>query len=73
MNDINKITIDNIMRKTKTSSAVKNRYNAKHYASINLKLDKELVQEFKEKIKENNESQADIFRQAIKQYLQDNE
>lgn len=57
-------------RKTKTSSAVKNRYNKKTYKSINVSLKKELVAEWENVIKKDNLSKAEFIRRAINQYLE---
>ena len=56
-------------RKTRTSSAVKNRYNAKVYGVVNIKVDKELVEKFKEKCKSRGISQAQIIKKAMEDYL----
>lgn len=56
-------------RKTKTSSAVKNRYNAKTYSSIVAMLPKELVAAFKAKCKATGISQAQIVRDAVEKFL----
>ena len=56
-------------RRTNTSSSVKNRYNAKVYAQIAVKLPKDLVQQFKEKCVAENISQAQIFKEAIENFL----
>lgn len=56
-------------RKTKTSTAVKNRYNEKVYDQIAVKLPKELVKNFKEKCKDTNTSQAKIIKEAIENFL----
>ena len=49
-------------RKTKTSAAVKNRYNAKVYDGITVKLRKDLVKAFKEKCAAEGISQAQVSR-----------
>lgn len=56
-------------RKTKTSSAVKDRYNKKVYDSISIRVPKELAEQFRNKCAENNESQAKIIKAAIENYL----
>ena len=61
--------MDEKKRKTKTSAAVKNRYNAKVYGTINIKIDKALVESFKQKCKEDGISQAQILKKAIEDYL----
>jgi metal-responsive CopG/Arc/MetJ family transcriptional regulator len=54
---------------SKTSSAVKYRYNTKHYTLIGANLDKELVEEFRRALAERGDTVAEIFRNAIKAYL----
>ena len=56
-------------RKTKTSSAVKNRYNSKVYGTVTAKLPKALVAAFKEKCTEKNISQSQIVKKAIEEFL----
>ncbi len=58
-------------RKTRTSAAVKNRYNAKVYGVVNIKVDKELVESFKAKCKEKGVSQAQILKRAMEDYLKE--
>ena len=58
-------------RKTKTSSAVKNRYNAKVYGSVIVRLPKELVAAFKQKCEAEGVSQAQIVKEAIEKFLQE--
>lgn len=53
----------------KTSAAVKDKYNKKNYSQISVRLDKELVEDFKEKCKMENRPIADVIRVAIQQYL----
>lgn len=55
----------------KTSTEVKNRWNAKHYSQIGVQLPKKLVADFKAKCKENGVSQSSIIRKAIEKYLQE--
>jgi hypothetical protein len=57
---------------SRTSSAVKDRYNAKHYTMIGAKLDKELVADFRRVLAERGGTVAEVFRNAIKAYLQKN-
>ncbi len=59
-------------RKTKTSSAVKNRYNSKVYSSVTAMLPKDLVAQFKEKCKEVGVSQAQVVKKAIETFLEEN-
>jgi predicted DNA binding CopG/RHH family protein len=56
-------------RKTTTSSAVKNRYNAKVYTQVAVKLPKDLVAAFKEKCAAEGISQAQVIKQAIEAFL----
>lgn len=56
-------------RKTKTSSAVKNRYNKKVYDQIAIKIPKELASAFKEKCIADEVSQAQVLKKAIEEYL----
>ena len=57
------------MAKTKTSTAVKNKYNAKTYAQINIKLKKELVEKFEAKLEADGIGKAEFIRDAITDYL----
>ena len=57
-------------RKTKTSSAVKNRYNAKTYGRITACVPKELAESFKEKCANEGISQAQIIKRAIEEFLE---
>lgn len=57
-------------RKTKTSSAVKRKYNNKVYSAIRVELPKDLVAEFKERCKTNGVSQASVIRAAIEKYIE---
>ena len=57
------------MAKTKTSSAVKRRYNNKTYSVVQAWLPKELVAEFKEECIKRDISQASIIREAIEKFL----
>ena len=59
-------------RKTKTSSAVKNRYNSKVYAAVSCQLPKDLVHRFKEKCAAEGISQTQIVRKAIEEFLKEN-
>lgn len=45
------------------------KYNQKTYSQIAVRLEKELVQQFKEKLQSEGQSMADFFRQAIIKYL----
>lgn len=59
-------------RKTTTSTKVKRRYNEKTYGRIGISLPKELVNRFKEKCQERNISQAEVLKQAIIEFLENN-
>ena len=59
----------NEKRKTKTSSAVKNRYNNRVYGSIIVRVPKEMAQAFKEKCAETGTPQAQIVKKAIEEFL----
>ena len=56
-------------RKTKTSSAVKNRYNNKVYDSIVVRVPKELAAAFKGKCAAEGIPQAQIIKEAIHKFL----
>lgn len=56
-------------RKTKTSSAVKRRYNAKTYGTITVCLPKAMVEDFKAKCVREGISQAQIVRGAVEAFL----
>lgn len=60
---------NNEKRKTKTSSAVKNRYNKKVYSSIIVRVPKELGEQFKKECAERGIPQAQIFKKAIEDFL----
>ena len=60
---------DTETRKTKTSAAVKNRYNAKVYGQITIKIHKDTVAAFKAKCAEKGVSQASVLSEAIKAFL----
>lgn len=57
------------MAKTKTSTAVKRRYNEKVYTKIQAQLPKELVAQFREKCVETGISQASIFKEAMERFI----
>lgn len=56
-------------RKTKTSSAVKQRYNEKVYDVISTRIPKELAAAFKEKCVAEGIPQAQIIKKAIEEFL----
>ena len=55
-------------RKTRTSTAVKNRYNQKVYDQIAIKVPKELAAAFKEKCAAEGVPQAQIIKKAIEEF-----
>ena len=57
-------------RKTKTSTAVKDRYNKKVYDVIAVRVPKDMAEAFKEKSAEKGIAQAQIVRKAIEDFLQ---
>ena len=54
----------------KTSSAVKQRYNAKVYKQISIQLKKELVEEWEKKLAADGIGKAEFIRNAITLYLE---
>lgn len=56
-------------RKTKTSSAVKNRYNKKVYDSIIVRVPKETAAAFKAKCADEGIPQAQVLKKAIEEFL----
>jgi predicted DNA binding CopG/RHH family protein len=56
-------------RKTKTSTAVKRRYNEKTYDIISARMPKELAAAFKAKCADEGIPQAQIIKQAIERFL----
>jgi predicted DNA binding CopG/RHH family protein len=56
-------------RKTKTSTAVKRRYNEKTYDIISARMPKELAAAFKTKCADEGIPQAQIIKQAIERFL----
>ena len=57
-------------RKTKTSTEVKTRYHKKVYDQIAFRVPKELAEAFKEKCASEGVSQAQIFKKAIEEFLE---
>ena len=57
------------MKKSRTSTEVKNRYNKKTYEQINIRIPKETANKFKEKCKEKQIPQAQIFKEAIEKFI----
>ena len=58
-------------RKTKTSTAVKNRYNSKVYDSIIVRIPKETAEAFKAKCAIQGVPQAQVIKKAIADFLED--
>lgn len=56
-------------RKTRTSTAVKARYNKKHYTRIPLDVPKELAQQFKDKCAAEGKTCSSVLKAAIKEFL----
>lgn len=56
-------------RKTKTSTAVKRRYNERVYDRISASVPKELAAAFREKCTAEGIPQAQIIKQAIESFL----
>lgn len=59
------------MAKTKTSTAVKRRYNNKVYSPVTVYLPKDLVASFKEKCVGDGVSQASVVKAAIEKFLEE--
>lgn len=59
----------NDYRKTKTSSAVKRKYNSKVYSTVRAELPKDLVTIFKEKCAAEGVSQASIIKSSIENFI----
>lgn len=56
-------------RKTKTSSAVKRRYNQKNYGAVTAYVPKELAAAFKAKCAAKGVPQAQVIKKAIEEFL----
>ena len=56
-------------RKTKTSTAVKQRYNQKTYSAVTAYIPKETAAAFKEKCSAEGVPQAQIIKKAIEEFL----
>ena len=56
------------MKIGKTSSEIKNRWNAEHYTRMTIMLDKETAAAYKAKCKELNLNFSDIPKQAINKF-----
>jgi hypothetical protein len=67
--ELDEIKEKHAMAKTKTSTAVKRRYNEKVYTKIQAQLPKDLVAQFKSKCEEVGVSQASIFKEAMEKFI----
>lgn len=56
-------------RKTKTSTAVKQRYNKKVYDTISIRVPKETAKAFREKCATEGIPQAQVIKTAISEFL----
>lgn len=56
-------------RKTKTSTAVKARYNKKTYEVVRASIPKWMAEEFKQKCADAGKSQAQIIKIAIEKFI----
>ena len=63
------IFMNNVKRKTNTSSAVKMRYNRKTYEDVRAALPKELARDFKKKCKADGVPQAQVIKRAVEEFL----
>ena len=59
-------------RKSRTSTEVKTRYNNKTYDVISVRVPKEMAAAFKQKCAETGISQAQIVKNAIADFLDEN-
>lgn len=60
-------------RKTKTSTAVKAKYNQKTYSAVTAYVPKELAAAFKQKCADEGIPQAQIIKKAIRDFLGETE
>lgn len=67
--ELDEIKEKHAMAKTKTSTAVKRRYNSKAYSTVQAWLPKDLVAEFKEACLKRGVSQASVFKKAMEDFL----
>ena len=61
--------MENQKRKTKTSTAVKARYNNKTYEQVRASIPKELAKAFKKKCADEGISQAQVIKKAVEDFL----
>lgn len=57
----------------KTSSAVKDRYNAKAYDPLTVRLPKGMKDIFKNICQQNNDSMNNVIVKAVKEYIKNNQ
>lgn len=57
------------MRKTKTSTEVKARYNKKVYDVISVRIPKEMAEAFRVKCADTGIAQAQVIKQAIEEFI----
>ncbi|MFA5658275.1 MAG: CopG family transcriptional regulator [Oscillospiraceae bacterium] len=55
----------------KTSWQIKEKYNRAHYKKLIIQLDKELVSQWEEKLKQDGIAKAQFLREAINKYLEE--
>ena len=67
--ELDEIKEKHAMAKTKTSTAVKRRYNEKTYSRVVVYLHKDVVARFKDKCAETGTTQASVVREAIEKFL----
>lgn len=61
--------MDSKKRKTRTSTAVKLRYNRKNYEDVRAALPKELARDFKQKCAAEGVPQAQVIKRAVEEFL----
>lgn len=61
--------MENNKRKTKTSTAVKARYNKKTYEVVRASIPKEMAEAFKKKCADTGKPQAQIIKKAVEDFL----
>ena len=68
--NVRRRNVEESKRKTKTSTAVKSRYNQKAYDVISVRVPKDLAAAFREKCDAEGAVQAQIIKRAIEEFLQ---
>ena len=63
--------MDEKKRKTKTSTAVKARYNQKTYDTVSIRIPKETAGAFKAKCAAEGVPQAQIIKRAVEKFLEE--